>query len=506
MKLIRQLLIEKKKHKRRHHLVILLGFLLFEMFFLYGNYHDQRNLSDGWMILFYNLPIMNTLFLPVVVSGFASRLTDIEHKGDMLKCLYTFSSRKSIFLTKVVYGLLHIGIFVIAQCAAIFVMAQILQYPLSFSAKYMVYYGISTYLSCSVLFFLHMILSYFFVNQAVSISVGLIGSFVGLFCAYLPNTCFQKMLPWSTFINGMFIGMDWNEETRHITWILYDTKLESVFISILWIVLFGILSTLLLRKTEIEEKEHSYTHNRKTIGVHFHKCPIEILKLKGSPAWFAFFTIPVLSAVLGTLNYLGNLKILTNGWYSLWTQHTLFLCYFFMPVIIAVFAGCIWRIEHQNTNMNLLFAHTSPVKIILDKYIATLFITTLSVVWIALLYILSGLLCHMQNSIPSGIVFWLALGLIGAYAIDAIQLFFALVIRNFVLPIIIAFAGGIAGLICIARDVPYMLPYSLFASGMNSAEMTINLPLFIVCTISFIAVFLVFSIIYLQYTDVRSHE
>ncbi|MFR2020841.1 MAG: hypothetical protein ACLS6G_10240 [Christensenellales bacterium] len=30
----------------------------------------------------------------------------------------------------------------------------------------------------------------------------------------------------------------------------------------------------------------------------------------------------------GTFNYLQNLEILTDGWYSLWTQHTLFYSLF----------------------------------------------------------------------------------------------------------------------------------------------------------------------------------
>ena len=47
-------------------------------------------------------------------------------------------------------------------------------------------------------------------------------------------------------------------------------------------------------------------------------------KLHASPIWAMFFVLPILSATYGTFNYLQNLEILTDGWYSLWTQHTLF--------------------------------------------------------------------------------------------------------------------------------------------------------------------------------------
>ena len=40
-------------------------------------------------------------------------------------------------------------------------------------------------------------------------------------------------------------------------------------------------------------------------------------KLHASPIWAMFFVLPVLSATYGTFNYLQNLEILTDGWYSL---------------------------------------------------------------------------------------------------------------------------------------------------------------------------------------------
>ena len=54
-------------------------------------------------------------------------------------------------------------------------------------------------------------------------------------------------------------------------------------------------------------------------------------KLHASPIWAMFFVLPILSATYGTFNYLQNLEILTDGWYSLWTQHTLFLFHALLP-------------------------------------------------------------------------------------------------------------------------------------------------------------------------------
>ena len=46
----------------------------------------------------------------------------------------------------------------------------------------------------------------------------------------------------------------------------------------------------------------------------------EGMKCRRSPVWAVFLVLPLFPAIMGTLNYLGNLEILDNGWYSLWSQ------------------------------------------------------------------------------------------------------------------------------------------------------------------------------------------
>ena len=50
----------------------------------------------------------------------------------------------------------------------------------------------------------------------------------------------------------------------------------------------------------------------------------ELVKFRRSPVWLAFVLLPVFPAILGTMNYLGNLGLLRSEWYSLWSQPTLF--------------------------------------------------------------------------------------------------------------------------------------------------------------------------------------
>ena len=71
----------------------------------------------------------------------------------------------------------------------------------------------------------------------------------------------------------------------------------------------------------------------------------ELMKWRRSPVWLAFLFLPILPALLGTLNYMGNLEILQDTWYSLWTQHTLFSCYFFLPVLVGIYSSYLMHLE-----------------------------------------------------------------------------------------------------------------------------------------------------------------
>ena len=45
----------------------------------------------------------------------------------------------------------------------------------------------------------------------------------------------------------------------------------------------------------------------------------ERIKYRRAPVWLAVVILPLFPAVLGTANYLANLEVLQQQWYSLWT-------------------------------------------------------------------------------------------------------------------------------------------------------------------------------------------
>ncbi|WP_053956724.1 ABC transporter permease [Inediibacterium massiliense] len=226
----------------------------------------------------------------------------------------------------------------------------------------------------------------------------------------------------------------------------------------------------------------------------------EQLKLRNSPIWMAFFIIPFISAVMGTFNYLNNTEVLSKEWYSLWTQHTLFYCYFCFPALIGVYCSYICRLEHMNNNWNGVM--TMPIKIstiYFSKLITVIKITLCTQILVGILFYISGRIVGFHIPMPNELFLWLLFGFFASIAISSLQLAFSLVMRSFSIPIGIALIGGILGLVISAKGFGLYFPYSLFSIGMcsnnPSGNMEYDMITFMISCIVFVMIFSGLSIL-----------
>lgn len=195
----------------------------------------------------------------------------------------------------------------------------------------------------------------------------------------------------------------------------------------------------------------------------------EQIKLHKCPIWIAFFIIPCISAILGTVNYVGNIDVLGNEWYSLWTQHTLFFCYFCFPALIGMYCSYICRLEHMNNNWNsVLTAPISFSSIYFSKFITIMKMLFLTQVFVGILFYISGKIVGLTSPVPSNIFTWLFFGFCASSAIASVQLVLSLIIRSFAVPIGISLLGGIISIAVTAKGLGLYFPYSLFSIGMCS--------------------------------------
>ena len=234
----------------------------------------------------------------------------------------------------------------------------------------------------------------------------------------------------------------------------------------------------------------------------------ERLKLKRSPVWLAFFALPMISAFFGTMNYKMNLGILKSEWFSLWSQRSLFLCYFFMPALIGTYCSYLWRLEHTHHNWNSFL--TAPIprfSLYLGKLTQAVQMAVLGNLWIFLLFYVCGRFAGIQSPFPAVAAEWFVCGVLGTVVICCVQLLLSLIIRSFAIPIGIALLGGILGLMITNRDHGLDYPYSIYCMGMraNNPDMTIDIPALVTNSLGYIFIFSFLTILYLHRKEIAAN-
>lgn len=233
-------------------------------------------------------------------------------------------------------------------------------------------------------------------------------------------------------------------------------------------------------------------------------------KLHASPIWLLFFLLPVISAAYGTVNYLGNLGILSVSWYSLWTQHTLFYSLFFFPAMVAIYASYLWRLEHLGHNWNLIMsAPVHPFALFLAKFVVVIKLVLLTQLFIFILYCFCGkVFAALPGWPPLATLGFLLRGVLGGVSVVALQLILSMFIRSFAVPIFIALFGGIIGMLAASKGRGLYWPYALMQYGMNSNKSTDvlsgnYLPFLLACIVWLLILFAVADLL-LTKRDVKS--
>lgn len=199
----------------------------------------------------------------------------------------------------------------------------------------------------------------------------------------------------------------------------------------------------------------------------------ELVKLRRDPIWIVFVALPGISSIIGCANYQANLGVITPGWTSLWTQQTLFVCYFFLPALLGAGCSFLWRQEHQGSNWNELMVQPVPIRdLVIAKFCVGALMSFAAFASILVFYVGSGVVLGVPGAFPvAQVTGYVTLGALGSLAVVAIQLGISMVVRNFAVPVGIALAGGVSGLIATVVGLGNVWPYSLLQTGMSSNEL-----------------------------------
>ena len=240
-----------------------------------------------------------------------------------------------------------------------------------------------------------------------------------------------------------------------------------------------------------------------------HAVAAEGRKLKGSCIWLAFLFLPAFSVFVGCANFSMNREILTNEWQSLWTQVSLFYGDLFLAVLLSIYAAYAWRLEHLNHNWNTLMTAPVPVRnIFWSKFLVIAGLSFVTQVLFFALYLAAGFYFGFQSPVPPDVIRWFLCALIGSLPVAAMQLFFAMRIRSFAVPVGIGFACSVVGFLLAAKGWWACFPNALVIAGMGAVSQEalgqVDMGIFFVMCTVFTALFCGLSLLVLKKADVKS--
>lgn len=213
---MKSFLTEIKKTKGRLVWGVPLGVLLLDFVWMYWIFSRSKEpeLAQGYYQLMMNLPLVNTVTVPVMAAVIASRLCDMENKGNTWKMLCTLQEKSRIYFNKFLLGGMYIFGFSLLQLCMIVFLVKLYHVPQRMQAEQLAYFFCATLITSLVLLLLQEILSLMMENQLYPLFIGIIGTFIGLFSWFFPNLPFRYMIPWGYYCVGCTINNTWNKATR----------------------------------------------------------------------------------------------------------------------------------------------------------------------------------------------------------------------------------------------------------------------------------------------------
>lgn len=174
---------------------------------------NAKELSQGYMQCQYHFSVLNTILMPMIAAITASRICDLEHKGQTFKLLLTAMSAGALFDAKFICASLYMAAVGTAQTLFIIILGKTVGFTGPFPPGYLVYGLITTVTVTITILALQQVISLLFSNQMIPLIVGITGSFAGLFSLFLPPGI-QKGILWSYYGVLTPVKMNWDSHTK----------------------------------------------------------------------------------------------------------------------------------------------------------------------------------------------------------------------------------------------------------------------------------------------------
>lgn len=167
----------------------------------------------GYFALLTNLSMMNAVAMPLTMAVLASRLWDVETKGNGCRLLYTLQSRESLFAAKALLGMGQNLVLCAAECAGFVALGHLAGYTQALEPARAAWLLVSTFAVNAMLFFAALLLSVLSRTQVLPLGAGLIASLTGVFGAFMPSEL-TWLVPWAYYLPMSALRMSYDREAR----------------------------------------------------------------------------------------------------------------------------------------------------------------------------------------------------------------------------------------------------------------------------------------------------
>lgn len=213
---MKYLWLELYKLKHRKVFLTFLVILGVELLFVFSNYGNNKNflnmVSDptapAWEDLIIGPAAINGLFFPILAAVIASRICDMEHKGNTWKLLECNNqNRKSIWFCKftIVSTLMMLAIFIQAFIIIAYGNSVGIVQPLP--VRTLLGFVLGTAMITFVVVTIQVFFSLVCTNQLIPMSIGMIGALIGFISTLLPPGI-RNILIWGNYAELMVLGQD----------------------------------------------------------------------------------------------------------------------------------------------------------------------------------------------------------------------------------------------------------------------------------------------------------
>lgn len=213
---MKYLWLELYKLKHRKVFLTFLVILGVELLFVFSNYGNNKNflnmVSDpaapAWEDLIIGPAAINGLFFPILAAVIASRICDMEHKGNTWKLLECNNqNRRSIWFCKftIVSTLMMLAIFIQAFIIIAYGNSMGIVQPLP--VRTLLGFVLGTAMITFVVVTIQVFFSLVCTNQLIPMSIGMIGALIGFISTLLPPGI-RNILIWGNYAELMVLGQD----------------------------------------------------------------------------------------------------------------------------------------------------------------------------------------------------------------------------------------------------------------------------------------------------------